>query len=338
MLSRVAESLYWMARYIERAEAVSRLAAVDFQAQLDGARSGGWEDVVAITSDPELFRSLCPERDERSALRFLFTHASNPNGVLTTLSRARENARSVRDQISSEVWEHLNRLYLLARDGSAGMADEPYAFFLRVRAGSQAFEGITAATMTHGEAFQFIQLGRFLERAATTVRTLAVRYQEVRSFEEGTAASSLGLMTLLKSCSAFEPYQRQHASQLQARLVAEYLLLSPQFPRAVLFCLQRAAQALEAVSPPPVRATDRLDTPGRLLGRLLADLSYLDTGAGLEEGLPSLLDHLVRKIHVVGNEITRSYFNTRVILPHSVDVPSAQQQQQQQQQQMRFER
>lgn len=331
MLSRVAESLYWMARYIERAEAVSRLTAVNFQAQLDGARSGGWDDVVAITSDPELYRGLCTERDERSALRFLFTHAANPNSVLTTLSRARENARSVRDQVSSEVWEHLNRLYLLARDGSAGMTDEPYAFFLRMRDGSQAFEGITAATMTHGEAFEFIQLGRYLERAATTVRTLAVRYQEVRAFEEGTAASSLALMTLLKSCSAFEPYQRQHASQVQARLVAEYLLLSPLFPRAVLFCLDRASRSLEAVSQAPARATDRLDAPGRLLGRLLADLSYLDTGDALEEGLPTLLEHLVRKIHLVGNEITRCYFNTRVILPQASEVPSTQQQQQQQQ-------
>jgi uncharacterized alpha-E superfamily protein len=337
MLSRVAESLYWMARYIERAEAVSRLAVVNFQAQLDGAHSGGWDDVVSITSDPELYRGLCEAQerdDEGSALRFLFTHPSNPNGVLATLSRARENARAIRDQVSSEVWEHLNRLYLLARDGTAGaLAGEPYAFFRQVRDGSQAFEGITAATMTHGEAYQFMQLGRYLERAVTTVRTLAVRYQEVRSFEDGTAQSSLGLMTLLKSCGAFEPYRRQHATQLQARLVAEYLLLSPLFPRAVLFCLERASRSVSAISPAPARGSaDRLDAPARLLGRLQADLSYLDTGDALEEGLPLLLEHLVRKIHQVGNEITRSYFNARVILPSTTGGPPIQQQQQQQQQ------
>jgi uncharacterized alpha-E superfamily protein len=332
MLSRVAESLYWTARYIERAEAVSRLAVVNFQAQLDGARSGGWDDVVSITSEVDLFRGLCEEGDERGALRFLFTHPSNPNGVITTLSRARENARGIRDQVSSEVWEHVNKLYLLARDGAAAMADEPYAFFRQVRDGSQAFEGITAATMTHGEAYQFIQLGRYLERAVTTVRTLAVRYQEVRSFEDGTAASSLGLMTLLKSCGAFEPYRRQHAAQLQARLVAEYLLLSPLFPRAVLFCLERASRCVTAISPAPTHGTERLDAPARLLGRLRADLSYLDTGDALEEGLPLLLEHLVRKIHQVGNEITRSYFNARVILPSTSGGPPVQQQQQQQQQ------
>jgi uncharacterized alpha-E superfamily protein len=331
MLSRVAESLYWTARYIERAEAVSRLAVVNFQAQLDGARSSGWDDVVSITSDVALYRGLCERDDERSALRFLFTHPSNPNGVIATLSRARENARGIRDQVSSEVWEHVNRLYLLARDGAAAMADEPYAFFRQVRDGSQAFEGITAATMTHGEAYEFIQLGRYLERAVTTVRTLAVRYQEVRSFEDGTAASSLGLMTLLKSCGAFEPYRRQHAAQLQARLVAEYLLLSPLFPRAVLFCLERASRSVAAISA-PARSADRLDAPARLLGRLRADLSYLDTGDALEEGLPLLLEHLVRKIHQVGNEITRSYFNARVILPSTSGGPPVQQQQQQQQQ------
>jgi uncharacterized alpha-E superfamily protein len=318
-----------MARYIERSEAVSRLAVVNFQAELDGVGSGGWDDVVRITGDPELYGRLCADGDERTALQFLFTNPSNPNSVLAALSHARENARGVRDQVSSEMWEHLNRLYLLARDGSrTAMAEEPYPFFRQVRDGSQAFEGITSATITHGEAYEFIQLGRFLERAATTVRTLSVRYQQVRSFEDGSAASSLALMTLLRSCGAFEPYRRQHGSHLQATLVAEYLLLSPLFPRAVLFCLERAARAVAAVSKTPARGAERLDAPARLLGRLRADLSYLDAGEALEEGLPLLLEQLLDRIHQVGDEVTRCYFNTRVILPSA--GPSAQQQQQQQ--------
>ena len=149
MLSRVAESLYWMARYIERAEAVARLAAVDFQALLDGTRRGRLEDVVRITSDAALFRSVFPSGEEAGVLEFLHAHPANPSGVLVCLSRARENARGMREQISSEMWEHLNRLYLLARDGrAAAMEEGPYAFFRQVRDGTQAFEGITAATMT----------------------------------------------------------------------------------------------------------------------------------------------------------------------------------------------
>src|SRR5436305_12531258 len=133
MLSRVAESLYWMARHIERAEAVSRLAAVSFQAQLDGGAAAGWDGIVRITGDLEQFRTLFREGGEQSALEFLVSHPANPNGVLACLVRGRENARSVRDQISSEMWEHLNRLYLLARDGkAAAMSEGPYSFFRQV--------------------------------------------------------------------------------------------------------------------------------------------------------------------------------------------------------------
>ncbi|HET6897452.1 MAG TPA: alpha-E domain-containing protein, partial [Vicinamibacteria bacterium] len=200
MLSRVAESLYWMARYIERAEAVARLAAVDFQALLDGTRRGRLEDVVRITSDAALFRSVFPSGEEAGVLEFLHAHPANPSGVLVCLSRARENARGMREQISSEMWEHLNRLYLLARDGrAAAMAEGPYAFFRQVRDGTQAFEGITAATMTHAPAYEFIQLGRYLERAVVTIRTLAVRYEDVCMLEDGSAPASLELITLLKS-------------------------------------------------------------------------------------------------------------------------------------------
>jgi uncharacterized alpha-E superfamily protein len=329
MLSRVAESLYWMARHIERAEAVSRLAAVSFQAQLDGSAAGGWDGVVRITGDFEHFRTLFRDGGEQNALEFLLSHPANPNGVLACLVRGRENARGVRDQISSEMWEHLNRLYLLARDGkAAAMSEGPYSFFRQVRDGSQGFEGITAATMTHGEAYHFIQLGRYLERAAITVRTLTARYAEVSAIDDGTAAASLELMTLLKSCGAFEPYRRYRGSRLQAGPVAEYLLLDPSFPRAVLFCLDQSAANLAAVAP---RQAERLDSPARLLGRLRAELSYLDVADVLGAGLCTFLDALLAKIHTVGDEVTRAYFNTRVIAPLGKSGSAVQQQQQQQQ-------
>jgi uncharacterized alpha-E superfamily protein len=332
MLSRVAESLYWTARYIERAESASRLAAVNFQALLDGARAGAWDDVVRITGEATLFLSVYPDGGDGAALAFLLSHPANPNGVLACLSRARENARGVREQISSEMWEHLNRLYFLARGfGEAARKDGPYAFFRQVREGSQAFEGIAAATMTHGDAYEFIRLGQYLERAATTVRILAVRYEEVRILEDGAAATSLELMTLLKSCGAFEPFRRHHASQLQAGPVAEYLLMSPIFPRAVRFCLERAARAVAAVGDPARQGTEKLDPPGRLLGRLRSSLAYLDVEDALARLRP-LLDELLRGIHQVGDEVTRTYFNTRVIRPRPRGEGAAIQQQQQQQQ------
>jgi uncharacterized alpha-E superfamily protein len=330
MLSRVAESLYWMARCVERAEAVSRLVAVHFQALLDGGR-GGWEAVVRIASDEGVCRAIRDEGGERAVLVYLLSHPENPNGVLPCLLRARENARGIRDQISSEMWEHLNRLYFLARDdGAAGLAQGPYAFFRRVRVGSQAFQGIANATMAHGEAYEFIQLGRYLERAAMTLRIVGVRYAEVAALDEGSVAASLELMNLLKSCSAFEPFRRHPGSGLLPGPVTEYLLLDRQFPRAVLFCLNRAADALAAVAPPS-RGRDRLDAPARLLGRLKADLAYLDIGEVLGDGLRQFLDGMQSRLRQVGDEVTRTCFNTRVILPAATMAAAAAQQQQQQQ-------
>ena len=331
MLSRVAESLYWMARYVERAEAVSRLGAVHFQARLDGGR-GAWEGVFRITSDEDVCRRLRAEGGERAVLAYLLSNPDNPNGVLPCLLRARENARGVRDQVSSEMWEHLNRLYFLARDdGAEGLAQGPYAFFRRVRDGSQAFQGIANSTMAHGEAYEFLQLGRYLERAAMTLRIVSVRYAEVNALDEGTVAASLELMTLLKSCSAFEPFRRHPGSGLLPGPVTEYLLLDRQFPRAVLFCLRRAADAMAAVAP-PARGRDRLDAPARLLGRLSSDLAYLDISEVLGEGLTRYLNGLQARVQEVGDEVTRTYFNTRVILPMASEPSTAVQQQQQQQQ------
>jgi uncharacterized alpha-E superfamily protein len=333
MLSRVAESLYWMARYIERAEAASRLASVNFQAHLDGGRHGSWDAVVRITGDPTLFHETFPRGDERGALEFLLSHPANTSSVLSCLARARENARGVRDQISSEMWEHLNRLHLLARDGHASaMSEGPYDFFRDVRAGSQSFHGIAAATMPQGEAYHYIRLGRYMERAVTTVRTVAALYEEVRSLDEGTAVASLELMTLLKSCGALEPFRRHPGCELHAANVTEYLLLDTTFPRAVLFCLDQIAGTLAAVAP-TARAAQRHDPPGRLLGRLRADLAYLDVQEVLGDGLRPFLETLLRRIYQVGDEVTRTYFNTRVILATPRSGRGAIQQQQQQQQQ-----
>jgi uncharacterized alpha-E superfamily protein len=336
MLSRVAESLYWTARYIERAEAVARLASVHFQALLDGGRHASWDGVVRITGDVGLFREVFPDGGEQGALQFLVSHPANPSSVIACLARARENARGVRDQISSEMWEHVNRLYLLGRDDSAtAMGEGPYGFFREVRGGSQAFEGITAATMPQGEAYHHLRLGRFIERATTTVRTVAARYEEVRALDEGTASASLELMTLLKSCGALEPFRRHPGSQLHTAAVTEYLLLDTSFPRAVLFCLDQMAATLAAVAPLVARGAKSNDPPGRLLGRLRADLAYLDVNEVLGDGLQPFLDSLLRRIYQVGDEVTRTYFNTRVILPTPRAGRGSVQQQQQQQQQGR---
>jgi uncharacterized alpha-E superfamily protein len=330
MLSRVAESLYWTARYVERAENLTRALAVNYYARLE-AQPGGeasWQGILALSGDEGLYRATFQDWSDASVLEFLLWHPDNANAVHACVARARENARSVREQISSEMWEHLNRLYFyLAQDvDRTAVPSGPYELFQRVRDGSQAFQGITAATMNHGEGYEFMQLGRHLERAATTVRVLGVRYGEASGFEEGTAAASLQLIALLKSVSAFEAFRKGHASQLHAPAVLEFLLMSEEFPRAVRFCLQRAADAVRAIAKDTARGAARADRVQRALGPLCAELQYLDVEAVLGPGLVAFLEQLLARIHKACEEIETNYFSTQVVLP----APRGQQAQQQQ--------
>ncbi len=331
MLSRVAESLYWMSRYIERAEDITRILSVNFHALLDMRLEDlqrGWQPLVSITGDEALFRQHFKEYDARTVSEFLLWHAANPNAVMACITRARENARSVREQISSEMWEHINKLYHMVRGVNRSAALRgPHEFFSQIRDGSQAFQGVTDATMIHGEAYEFIQLGKFLERAEKTCRILDVKYAALTALPEGSPDASLQLVAMLKSCSAFEAFRKQYASQLQAWRVAEYLLLSQEFPRAALFCLKRCQRAVQVI---PVddaaRQPGQAGGPQRTLGRVCSELEYLDIHDILDERMHPFLTRLLRQTNLTGDEITKAYFNAQVILPS----PKRQQAQQQQ--------
>jgi uncharacterized alpha-E superfamily protein len=329
MLSRVAESLYWTSRYIERAEDVTRLLDVNFHALLDtpaAEHRASWQQLVEIAGNEELFHETYPEFTARSVSEFLLWHPENPNAVTTCIEQAREDARSVRDLITSEMWEHINKLYFLVRDADrTSILAGPHEFFRRVREGSHAFLGVTTATMPHGEGYQFVQLGTHLERADKTVRIVDVKYATIDTAPESPAAAALRLMALLKSCSAFEAFRKEQSSHLDAVPVAEFLLLDRLFPRAVLFCFERCLDALGAIS-------SSADGPHHTLGRLCAELSYSRIEELLARPLHSYLAELLRGVNRAGDEIASAYFSTQVLAPLP-DAQHAQQQQQQQQQQ-----
>ncbi len=330
MLSRVAESLYWMGRYIERAEDLTRLLAVNFNALLDSQPDDaqqGWEAIVRINGDDKLFAETHKEISDEATIHFIFWESLNPNSVVACITHARENARGVREQISSEMWEAINRLYFLTRTAERSTArTNPTEFFRMVRDRAQAFQGIMMATMTHGEPYQFIQLGLHLERADKTARILETKYLSLNRYTEGSAETSLQLITLLRSCSAFEPYRRASPGQLDIENVVEYLLLNHSFPRAVLFCLNCCQHTLAGVgeeSSAPVK----VESPRRALGRLCADLEYLDIHEVLGENMDPFLSRFLLRLNSIGDDIARTYFNTSIILPD--ERPRQQQQQQQ---------
>jgi len=334
MLARVAESLNWMARYIERAEDVTRLLAVNFNALLDTASVdgyAGWEPIVTMNGDAALFHEIYGEANAQAVIEFLLWHPLNPNAVTACVTHARENARSVRERISSEMWEHINRLYFMVREvDRAAVVRSPHEFFRQVRDGSQAFQGVTQATLTHDEPFEFIQLGTHLERTDKTVRLLEAKYLDVSRLPDGSAETALQLIALLRSCSAFEPFRRAPGLSLETNRVVEYLLLSRTFPRAVLFCVNACLQSVGRLGNAAEAGLEqpRPDHPLRSLGRLSADLEYLDLNDVLGDKMEAFLNQLLLRLNASSADVARTYFNTRVIL---ADERPRQQQQQQQQ-------
>ncbi|MDX6620650.1 MAG: hypothetical protein QOK36_3036 [Gaiellales bacterium] len=322
MLSRVAESLYWTARYIERAEDTSRLLHVNFHGLLDAdlpERGRAWRELISLLGRDEIFREHFSDYTAQTVTEFMLWHPANPDAVTTCVARARENARGAREQISSEMWELLNRLHLLvSRTRPAAVLASPHAFFVRIREASHAFQGVMKATLPRGEAYEFLDLGAHLERADTTTRLLAVKVPGLRP-EEPAAAMNDQLSSLLRSCGAFEAFRKQVSDELRSPRVVAFLLLERTLPRAVSFCLGQSLSSIRAISGDGVR-------PERAIGRLFAELSFTDLPE-LDASTEHLLERVMRSLADAAEEIAASYFTTRVIPPG----PYAQQQQQQQQ-------
>ena len=320
MLSRVAESLYWTGRCIERAEDTSRLLQVNFHGLLDADlpdRGSTWRDLVLTIGLDDVYREHFDDYSAQAVTEFMLWHPANPDAVTACVARARENARGVREQISSEMWELLNRLHLLvSRTRPAAVLASPHAFFVRIREASHAFQGVMKATLPRGEAYEFLELGAHLERADTTTRLLAVKVPGLQP-EEPAAVTNASLSSLLRSCGAFESFRKQVSDELRAARVVAFLLLERSLPRAVTFCLEQSLSSIRAISGEAVR-------PERAIGRLYAELSFTDMPE-LDATTVLLLQRVMQSLADATDEIAAAYFTTRVVPPG----PYAQQQQQQ---------
>lgn len=305
MLSRVADSLYWMSRYIERAEDNARLADVNLQFLLDLANQPQadtqqqWNPIISSLEENELFSSLYDKLDGKAAIDFVSLQKKNPNSIYSCLSRARENARTTREQISSEMWEQINRLYLFVKSesGKKLLRSSPSEFFKRVIAGSHLFQGITDATMTHGEGWDFIRIGKLLERADCTSRILDVKYHILLPSGEkvGGNIDTIQWMAVLKSCSALEAYRKIYVGQVTPWKVAEFIITHSAFPRSIRFSVDCFDAALHHIS--GFSESKYANEVERLSGRLRSDLDYVTIGDifgfGLHEYLEQIQERLV---------------------------------------------
>jgi uncharacterized alpha-E superfamily protein len=303
MLSRVADSLYWMARYIERAEHTARLVAVKLESMIEQSHDdavASWQRVAASLSGEEFAK----HHDAFATTQALAFDRTNPSSLLSSLSRARDNARQVREQLSTEVWENLNRLYLRLQPVTmdAIWVHQPARVFREALEDFQALEGVTNSTLSHGEGWYFLELGRYSERAQLISRVLDIHFGS----EFGPRPSYFDWLVLLKFCTAFEPYTKLYTAAARPERIASFLLFDEEFPHSVRFSVHRICGALARVAPgaPPSRRA----TVERIAGKLRASVDFGQIEELFEGGgLAAFLGDIARQCEEIHDSVYAAY-------------------------------
>jgi uncharacterized alpha-E superfamily protein len=310
MLSRVAESIYWMARYVERAENTARLVNVNMNLMLDLPRAvrPGWDRLVEISGAAPLFDELHRRADERVVMRFLLGDLRNPGSMLSSLQQARENARTIRDIIPREAWEQLNTLYRQSHDGiTRGLTQKGRFDYLRgVIHGSQMLTGILAGCMTHDHGYGFLKVGRNLERADMTTRIIDVRSADLLGAESREADellapyANLQWMSVLKSLTGYQMYRREMQVRVQRPEVLRFLLHNERFPRAVNHCLGQVEQCLAQLP--------RSDAPRRIARAVTHTVEAAPIDELDQSALHEFIDGLQLGMGEIHESISATYF------------------------------
>ncbi len=310
MISRVAEHCFWLSRYLERAENTARILDVnqtlllDFDVPLEQQ----WKPLLIISG----IHNLEGTPDAETVQNYMTWERTNLSSIASAMAAARENARIIREVISAEMWERLNFYHLwLQGPISRELYDRNRSdFYSQIRRINQLIHGISDGTMSHGEAWEFFQLGKYLERACQTARILDVKYHILLPTPEhvGTPVDNAQWVAILTSCSGYEPYhKRPRAATDPGVAVADFLIYDPLFPRSVLRCLRECQKAAHAISGRP------LDQQGNEVEHGIHDLvSWLegmDVAAILKAGLHESLTTVVDRTHDIGDAIRRTYFD-----------------------------
>jgi uncharacterized alpha-E superfamily protein len=295
--------MFWLGRYVERAEDTARMLDVTYHNLLESPAtdtSTTWRELLEVLYVDAAYPGPL---DGRSVSSYLVTDRSNPGSIISGVARARDNARGLRDRISTELWEAINVFYLeLARaDFEIDIERRAYEIFGDIRSRCQLISGVAAQTMPRDEGYRFMMLGWMLERAEMTCRLLAVRYARLAGSE-----SQIGFhawVSILKSVSAYEAYLKAHDASLNPTNVLEFLLLDQEFPRSVLYCLQQVERLLGLLAEPGQQTNVE-----RAIGRVRARAEFCDIATLVNGGLDPFLEELQREIYEVSEEVEDHYF------------------------------
>ena len=300
MLSRVANSLYWLSRYLERVENLTRLVEVNRYESLDSSDPDQWRPLLYTTCTEKIFEGS----EEQDVGMFIYFSEDNPDSIRECVAHARENARMVRDQISEEIWRELNRFHLFIRSENAVelWQNQPEAFHRRTIEFCMLLSGLIHATVLHDEGWHFMQIGKLIERADKTTRVL-----DMLAYQSITPRTKLA--SALKSCSAFNSFQAEYRSGISLDNAMSFLLFSSSFPRSVRFCIKQLDHHLHAVSGSPIGSyTNEAE---RINGRVLAQLNFSSSLNVLQIGYHEYIDSLQKQFNEIGQQV----FDTYILLP-----------------------
>ena len=308
MLSRVADHLYWMGRYAERAEHTARVLNVHTHLALEEGPEARKKRVRLVLV---ALRQAETEADSfQEAANGVTLDGNNPSSLLSCLRACRENARQIRERIASEMWEQINKFYFFVKESaySDAATDTPQDFYSKVKMESHLYAGIADATMNRGEDWHFARMGKLIERADKTSRIIDVKYFLLLPKPEdvGTPFDNIQWAALLKSASALDMYRRKF-DHISPERVASFLILDRNFPRAILFCIMVAENSLHAITGSPMDSYQ--NEAERRMGLLHSELVFASIDEIIDIGLHEYLDKFQTRLNRVDDAIKRSFFS-----------------------------
>jgi len=313
MLSRTAEAFFWIGRYIERTEYIARYTNVKFHLMQEISnreqQQGVWQQYLEGTGEYELFKQLYPQQGTYRFLEFVTTNPNNPNSQINLIKEARANARGIQDELSSEVWRHLNNFYLTLRSKTPNdLVSGPHELLSQILDTCYTLDGVIGGTMIHDEGWNFYRLGKNIERANRTARLL----DDPTLCKAGRETAAIGdyhyCLSILKTASAFEAYRKFYSTSLVPRKIVQFLLFHNKFPRSVRFSASVISNLLDRLSGPSRRSEIR-DTE-RIAGQLAADLRFGNLEEIYKIGLSAFLSQVVDQLDLLTNHIAKTYFRS----------------------------
>jgi uncharacterized alpha-E superfamily protein len=321
MLARDADSMFWMARYVERAEHVARLLRVHTALLTDVGdltpllEHQMWLTILSTMRAGRDFNTTAAETPDHESIshriaRYMTFDLDNPSSIISCVGKARENARAIRESISSEMWECLNTIYwnVQADDSRQRFEDNPDDYFYSIMTSSMLFQGLTNQTMAHDQRWCFTQVAKYFERIDVTSRVIETRFEVLSNMatQLDQPIRNIHLMGVLRSCCSLEAYRRLHLADLDATRIAQFLILQKDYPRSIRFCVDGACDAIEGVRISNGQRSP--SAPERILGRLSSQLEYADINEILAEGLTPFLHRIEESTAQAAMELQRAYF------------------------------